>query len=43
MSARGVPLCLREGMSLHLRVSRVSLIPAVGLLATLARASGTWL
>jgi hypothetical protein len=33
MSVRGVPLCLRAGMSLHLDVSRVSLIPAVGFLA----------
>jgi hypothetical protein len=38
MSVCGVPLCLRAGMSLHLDVSRVSLIPAVGFLASLARA-----
>jgi len=38
MSVRGVPLCLRAGMSLHLSESRVLLIPAVGFLASLARA-----
>ena len=40
MSTRGVPLCLRVGMSVHFSVSRVSLIPAVGFLALLARGSG---
>jgi hypothetical protein len=40
MSTRGVPLCLGAGMSVHLSVSRVSLIAAVGFLASLARASG---
>jgi hypothetical protein len=39
MSVRGVPPCLRAGMSFHLGVSRSSLIPAVGFFASLA---GAW-
>jgi|HubBroStandDraft_2_1064218.scaffolds.fasta_scaffold685519_2 hypothetical protein len=39
MSVRGVPLCLRAGMSLHLSVSRISLIADVVLLTSFA---GAW-